>query len=463
METFDLDMSMDNETDDDGNSLVHRHRLLLHRAFHGNSPVHCRRLRPSGGPLVNDLSEDLVYENQSSRDALLNRATMEIILPIPFTSRSCKSCLNQRKGDFILLNLNAALQHARSHHCGVRVRYSCNSCGKTYKGKHSAQCHVPKCKGPPTEEDKTVICGLCNQAFKTQRGLSQHECLIHPVERNEKRERAAKNRQSRGPNKECGKVWVKEELDTMIRLEKSLEGHPHIAMQMKEHLPEKSLKQIRDKLREPTFKVLVVQYKATHGNSATPELNDTICLSSDSETEPRPVPAGCHISETEDEDTSYQGQNSRQLRLSSPRTGQTSLAHRQRTELGDLPGLEWPAGDGPPPSPKDANDCEPQVSTPPLEENGAIADVGSTTMTEEEWQTGIVSQTLNETPENSTLSSKCRDLHSRLVSILTDISDKWLPATKSLLDEVYAQILDQVGLTQVKQAYKRTRSKGSKT
>jgi hypothetical protein len=37
-------------------------------------------------------------------------------------------------------------------------------------------------------------------------------------------------------------VWRKEELDTMIRLQKSLECHPHIAMQMMEHLPDKSLK-----------------------------------------------------------------------------------------------------------------------------------------------------------------------------------------------------------------------------
>jgi len=218
------------------------------------------------------------------------------------------------------------MQYARSHHCGVDVLYSCKKCGKMYKGKRTAQCHVPKCKGPPTGEDKTVICEIYKQAFKTQRNLSQHERLIHSVERNEKREKAPTSRPSRKPKKGCGKVWQKEELDTMIRLEKTLEGHPHIAMQMMEHLPDKSLKQIRDKRRGPTFKALVEQYKATQGDSATPELHDIRYPSSDSETESRPVPTGLYISETEDEGTSDQGHITRQLSPSFSRTGQTSLA-----------------------------------------------------------------------------------------------------------------------------------------
>jgi hypothetical protein len=210
-------MTTENEVDFDGSSPAHRRRLPPHRAFDGNSPAHRRRLRANRGPFFDDLSEDMDDTNRDATDALLNRASTEITLPLPFTSRSCESCLHQRKGDFIL-NLNAAPQHARSHHCGVGVLYSCNTCGKTYKGKQAAQCHVPICKGPPTGENKTVICGICKLDFKTQRGLSQHERLIHPLERNEKREKAATSRSSRRPSKGCGKVWRKEELDTMIRL-----------------------------------------------------------------------------------------------------------------------------------------------------------------------------------------------------------------------------------------------------
>jgi len=49
----------------------------------------------------------------------------------------------------------------------------------------------------------------------TPRGVSQHEWLIHPVEHNEKRERAATHR-IWGLNKGYGKVWQKEEVDIMI-------------------------------------------------------------------------------------------------------------------------------------------------------------------------------------------------------------------------------------------------------
>ena len=37
-------------------------------------------------------------------------------------------------------------------------------------------------------------------------------------------------------------MWLKEELEFMIRLEKSLQGHPQTAKQMMEHLPGKATK-----------------------------------------------------------------------------------------------------------------------------------------------------------------------------------------------------------------------------
>jgi hypothetical protein len=70
---------------------------------------------------------------------------------------------------------------------------------------------------------------------------------------------------------------------------------------------------------------------------------------------------------------------------------------------------------------------------------------------------------LNETPENSTLSSKCRDLHSRLVSILTDNIERGLLATQTLVDDVYAQVLAQIVSSKAKQASKRSRNRRSKT
>jgi len=62
------------------------------------------------------------------------------------------------------------------------------------------------------------------------------------VERSEKRERAATDKTSRGPNKGYGKVSQKEEVDNMIHLKKSLQGHPQIAKRMMEHLAGKTAK-----------------------------------------------------------------------------------------------------------------------------------------------------------------------------------------------------------------------------
>ena len=131
-------------------------------------------------------------------------------MPIPFNSTFCATCLQLKEWDFILLNLNAALQRTSSHHCGVGELYCSTTCGKTYKVKHAAQCQVPKCKGARYGEGKTAICGICNEAFKNQKGLSQHERLIHLVKRSENRERAATEKASWGSNKGYSKMRQKE-------------------------------------------------------------------------------------------------------------------------------------------------------------------------------------------------------------------------------------------------------------
>ena len=112
---------------------------------------------------------------------------------------------------------------------------------------------------------------------------------MYPAERNEQRAKATTNTQTREPNKGYGKLWLKEEVDIMIRLEKSLKGHLQIAKQMMKHLPGKTAKQIRDKRKGPSYKALVGQHASTHESPATPEQHESICSSSDNETEARPV------------------------------------------------------------------------------------------------------------------------------------------------------------------------------
>jgi len=424
--------SLENATENlpfDGHSPTHRRRLRPSRAVDGYDLAHRRRLRPNRGSVNGDLSEDPDAENGNATDALPSGAANEIILPIPFASTSCATCLQQRKGDFILLNLNTAMQHARSHHCGIGVKYSCDICGKTYKSKHATQCHVPRCTGSPTGEAKTAICGICKEGFKTQRGLSQHERLIHPAVRNEKREKAATCGASRRTNKGYGKVWQKEEVDTMIRLEKSLQGHPQIAKQMMEHLPGKTAKQIRDKRKQPSYKALTEQYYSTSGYPKTVGPLESICSSSDSEAEIRPVTTKRYVLETEDEYSSDQGQASRQPGHSSAATGQAADQQPARPQSPIRAGVT------------------------PGDENGA----------EQRWRTDIIRQTLAETRENLTLSSKCRDLHLRFVSMLTEIGDEQQLVTQALVDDVYAQVLAQIETTQAKRAAKSTKRKGPKT
>jgi len=111
-------------------------------------------------------------------------------------------------------------------------------------------------------------------------------------------------RASRGNNEGYGKVWQKEELDIMIPLVKSLQGHPQIAKQMMEHLPGKTAKQTRVKGKEPSYKALMEHCHSTSGHPKTVEPLESICSSSDSETKIRPVTTIRYVSETDDESSS---------------------------------------------------------------------------------------------------------------------------------------------------------------
>jgi len=418
----------------------------------GYDPAH--RHRHNRGSEDGNPSEDLDAENGNATDALQRDATTEIILPIPFTSTSCATCLRHRKGDYILLNINAATQHARSHHGGIEVKYSCSKCGKTYKSKHATQCHVPKCTGPPTREANNAICGICKQGFKTQRGLSQHERLVHPAARNEKREQAATSRGSHKTNKGYGKVWRKDEVDTMLRLEKTLQGHPHIAKQMMEHLPGKTAKQIRDKRKEPSYKALTEQYY-----SETEKPRESTRTSSDSEEEIRPVTRKRYALETEDEYSTDLEQEPRQPDHSPAATGQTSLAHEQPIEE-QLPHLMRPACEGPNTSNAETTEQRPASPQSPIRVGGTP---GNEDGAEQQWQTDILRQTLAATSEDLPVSSKCKDLHLRLVSLLKEIGDEQQPVTQALIDDIYAQVLAQIETTQTKRTAKFTKRQGPKT
>lgn len=132
--------------------------------------------------------------------------------------------------------------------CRSYMRAALN-CDKTYRTKHAAQCHVPKC--PEVRNPvKPFSCSECPESFTTQRGLSQHKRHRHPAERNE--ERMATARPVVRPPR-VGSSFAPEEITMMYRLEWTYRGNPDIAQKIAERIGTKVAKQIRDKRREPAY------------------------------------------------------------------------------------------------------------------------------------------------------------------------------------------------------------------
>jgi len=87
------------------------------------------------------------------------------------------------------------------------------------------------------------------------------------------------------------------------------------------------------------------------------------------------------------------------------------------------------------------------VRATPETEISETNDHNDTTSQEQQWRTDI-RQAVAETRDTSTLASKCRDLHLRMVSTLTEIGAAQLSNTQTLKDDVYAQILPKTETSQ---------------
>jgi len=154
------------------------------------------------------------------------------------------------------LTLNNEIDHASTKHKDRSLKFLCTACNKQFIKIHAALCHLTKCPGrqiPPT--DLKFTCTSCGKQYSTKSGLSQHERHMHPLVRNLARKTVAElvNNETTQP-KLCGKVWTQEEINIMLRLEKELIDKRFIAKEMSPYLPLKTLKQIRDKRNEATYK-----------------------------------------------------------------------------------------------------------------------------------------------------------------------------------------------------------------
>jgi hypothetical protein len=269
----------------------------------------------------------------------------ELTLPVPFKTQTCEICVKLNKGNYLLYDLNNAMQHYRRHHLGLKILFQCTTCDKKYKSKHAALCHTPKCSGPVAAGVKSEQCNICEMAFSTKSGLSQHERIRHPAERNEKRAKLESKQQTTRPRKGFGKVWTKEEIEAMALIESS-QGDTHdIVQQIAKQLPNKTIKQIRDKRREPSYKSRLKQPSSNAIQATNVEEVEIIAPSSDSEPERSPPTGRLHVSETEedtDEEATIQQQHCSQYTA----TG-TSLLLPIASETTTTTGLEPPTIEDP--------------------------------------------------------------------------------------------------------------------
>ncbi|XP_071649989.1 uncharacterized protein [Temnothorax longispinosus] len=178
-------------------------------------------------------------------------------LSLPFSRRGCENCAAAGAGEYMALTVKDEARHIEEMHLHLSIRYKCERCGKSYASYCAAACHLPKClaaragDGQRTVEQGRFVCPDCDRNFTTQRGLSQHQRLVHPVARNRVRSEQAAPKVME-PRR--GRVFSAEDVSRMLELEVELKDETNIAKAMALLMPEKTLKQIRDKRSEACYK-----------------------------------------------------------------------------------------------------------------------------------------------------------------------------------------------------------------
>lgn len=138
------------------------------------------------------------------------------------------------------------------------------------------------------------------------------------------------------------------------------------------------------------------------------------------------------------------------------------------TELRRTPGISLPAGCESPNSAETHSPSPIGAGSTPGNDDRATPIVGSgetdnsQTTSNEQWRTDNIRHALAESQDGPVLSDECKNLHIRLISILTDISPNHELITQALIDDVYAQVVTLIGASQVTRTTKVQRAKGPK-
>lgn len=117
----------------------------------------------------------------------------EYTLEVPHDGpRECPVCRLEYTSTRVLRN------HARERHKSLVLKFKCTGCGKSWDKLHSAECHIPYCRGERNVgSDFRFECEVCGQKAATLSGLGQHRRHQHPREANAHRILHAGNKKKR--------------------------------------------------------------------------------------------------------------------------------------------------------------------------------------------------------------------------------------------------------------------------
>ena len=189
-----------------------------------------------------------------------------------------------------------------------------------------------------------------------------------------------------------GKIWTKTDIDLMIQLELRLTGHPRIAKEMGTHFPGKTIKQIRDKRKEASYKKLL----QSHLDGPTEDVNPPLGLGEET-----------YIDLSGADSTTGSGPNPQmeESRGEEPRDMSEEITRSIPTPMADIE-AQGPA----------------VLHTPNAN-----------------WISQITDQVLEKAPNHDTADESHRALYAHLTSVLQDARENRGVITQGLIDEIYTE------------------------
>lgn len=176
----------------------------------------------------------------------------DIYVNLPFRQRSCQTCIDAGRGNFLALCIKDEERHIEEKHRLLNIVYRCIRCNKTSGKIRSIYDHIPRCQGRPREqavEEGQLPCEDCARNFVSSRALATHQRHAHPVTRNRIREAQLRETENPRPqpNPRPNSVWTQQEVEQLRQLEVQMAHERFINKPIARVLTTKTSKQISDK------------------------------------------------------------------------------------------------------------------------------------------------------------------------------------------------------------------------